>query len=99
MCIRDRSCDVQEAGDYLVINHGNGARTDIKISASNSKNPLGVSIEGKVIRWATSDYVQVLRTPSYSEVCQGGQSCNVGTAGTYDVINLDTNVRQSVVVN
>lgn len=99
VCRGGKSCDVKEAGEYVVINHGTKVRTDIKITAPASKNPLGVSIEGKVIRWTTSDYVQVLRTPSYSEVCQGGQSCNVGTAGTYDVINLDTNVRQSVVVN
>lgn len=92
-CEGTRFCDVP-VGDYVVINHTTGERTEpvsVTVDSSTETSPRPLVANG-VISWADDGWYQVQDAISYSTICEGGSTCSV-QAGQYIVINLTTGMR------
>ena len=92
VCGGTRSCEVPQ-GNYIVINHTTGERfNNIVVSAGPSVSDVTVS--GNTISWPNDGWyqVQAVTDSGITEVCGGGQMCDV-PAGSYIVINHTTGER------
>lgn len=61
--------------------------------------PSGITVTGRTISWADTGYYQVQANNGSINVCEGGLSCTVSSAGTYIVINHTTGTRSNVVID
>ncbi len=105
VCEGGSSC-VVPAGNYVVINHSTGQRTEnIRVGSggtsvgSGSGTTSGTSsseddfvITGNTIEFLNNDWFQVQRASDFVTVCQGESSCDLPT-GTYNVINHSSSQR------
>lgn len=93
ICEGTRFCDVPP-GDYVVINHTTGERTEpVSVTAENTtETSPRPTVANGVISWADDGWYQVQDAFSYMNLCEGGSTCSV-QAGQYIVINLTTGMR------
>jgi len=97
VCAGTRSCTV-EAGSYVVINHTTGQRFEgIEVGeADGPENPIVVT--DNIISWPDDGWYQVQSADDYSNLCEGGLSCQAA-AGRYIVINHTSGERWEVVID
>lgn len=98
LCQGGRSCGVPADGSYIVINHTTGVRTTVEVG-SGSTDSSGITVSGRTISWPDDGWYQVQTEDGNTNVCEGGRTCSVPTAGSYIVINHTTGTRTTVATN
>ena len=98
VCQGGRSCAVPADGNYIVINHTTGVRTTVEVG-SGSTDGSGITVSGRTISWPDDGWYQVQTEDGNTNVCEGGRTCSVSSAGSYIVINHTTGIRTTVTTN
>ena len=95
-CDGVKSCTVDSAGVYIVINQKTGDRDSITVGEVIT-NTDEITVDGLTIHWTSSEWHQVQTEDGQNEICDGGASCTVPSAGIYIVINHKTGDRTPVI--
>ena len=100
LCEGGRTCTVPD-GDYLVINHSTGARSNVMVDGTGGFPPDSIPlpgdeslvvVSGNTIEWPDDGWYQVQDATTYQSICEGGRSCTVAN-GRYNVINHSNGTR------
>jgi len=93
VCEGNSDCTL-EPGDYVVINHSTGVRTDITVPGGELPIPVDgdFNINGNTVTFIEPGWFQIQRQDNYQTVCEGFGPCVVDN-GLYQVINLTTGER------
>ncbi|MDC0435398.1 hypothetical protein OAM69_07165 [bacterium] len=59
----------------------------------------GITVSGRTISWPDDGWYQVQSEDGSTNICSGGRSCTVPSAGTYQVVNHTTDVKVDVVID
>lgn len=85
-------------GEYIVINHSTGERYE-NVRVPNQSSVSNIVVTGDTISWEGDGWHQVQDASNFTQVCGGGQSCQV-PAGVYIVINHTTGRRfENIIVD